>query len=261
MTDQNLQNLSSQEYKAIFDYIADGKLDNYQAKEFLLNLNKITFPTNAFLGAIQSFRPKCKAVNASQSTLDVCGTGGDGLNTLNISTAVSFVVTACGAVVAKHGNRAISSRSGSADVLKELGVDVEFEQSAIEKSLFQHNICFMFAPLHHPAFKNISKIRSEIGVPTIFNFLGPLLNPANSKYQLIGTSKKETMLPMIQALQASGSKKVFIIHGLDGMDEVTISDDTFFNHQFMRHILIVKFIIKNSPYPRYGSFYNNKFNT
>jgi anthranilate phosphoribosyltransferase len=226
MIDQDLQNLSSQEYKTIFDDIVDGKLDESRIKEFLLNLNQINFPANAFLGAIQSFRPRCKVVNAPQDTLDVCGTGGDGLNTLNVSTAVSFVVAACGVIVAKHGNKAISSKSGSSDVLVELGVDVLASNADIESSLKQHNLCFMFAPFHHPAFKNIARIRSELGVPTIFNFLGPLLNPANSKYQLIGTSKKETMLPMLQAMQASGSKKVFIIHGLDGMDEATISDNS-----------------------------------
>jgi len=226
MIDQDLQNLSSQEYKAIFDGIVDGEFEESQIKEFLLDLNKINYPANAFLGAIQSFRPRCKIVNAPQETLDVCGTGGDGLNTLNISTAVAFVVAACGVIVAKHGNKAISSKSGSSDVLAELGVDVMADQSDVESSLKQHKICFMFAPLHHPAFKNIAKIRSELGVPTIFNFLGPLLNPANSKYQLIGTSKKETMLPMLQALKASGSKKVFIVHGLDGMDEATIADNS-----------------------------------
>jgi anthranilate phosphoribosyltransferase len=226
MNNQDLQSLSSQEYKAIFDGIVDGQFDESHIEDFLLDLNKINYPANAFLGAIQSFRPRCKIVNAPQETLDVCGTGGDGLNTLNISTAVAFIVAACGVVVAKHGNKAISSKSGSSDVLGELGVDVMANQSDIESSLKQHNLCFMFAPFHHPAFKNIAKIRSKLSVPTIFNFLGPLLNPANSKYQLIGTSKKETMLPMLQALQASGSKKVFIVHGLDGMDEATISDNS-----------------------------------
>lgn len=222
----NLTNLSSLEYKAIFDDIIDGKLSDDQIKEFLLELNKINFPTNAFLGAIQSFRPKCQNINAPNKTIDVCGTGGDKLNTLNISTAVALVVAACGVRVAKHGNRAVSSKSGSADVLAELVVNIMADKSKIESSLQHNNICFMFAPLHHPAFKNIAKIRSELAVPTIFNFLGPLLNPANSQYQLIGTSKKETMLPMLEALKASGSKKVFIVHGMDGMDEATISDNS-----------------------------------
>jgi anthranilate phosphoribosyltransferase len=226
MIDQDLQNLSSQEYKAIFDGIIDAQFDESQIKDFLLDLNKIDFPTNAFLGAIQSFRPRCKIINTPKDTLDVCGTGGDALNTLNISTAVSFVVAACGVVVSKHGNRAISSKSGSSDVLAELGVDIMSGQSDIESSLKQYNLCFMFAPFHHPAFKNIAEIRKQIGVPTIFNFLGPLLNPADSKYQLIGTSKKETMLPMLQALKESGSKKVYIVHGSDGMDEATICDNS-----------------------------------
>ncbi len=242
MNNQDLQSLSSQEYKDIFDGIVDGKFEESQIEDFLLDLNKITYPTNAFIGVIQSFRPRCKIINAPQETLDVCGTGGDGLNTLNISTAVAFVVAACGVIVAKHGNKAISSKSGSSDVLSELGVDIMSSNLDAETSLKQHKICFMFAPLHHPAFKNIAKIRSELGVPTIFNFLGPLLNPANSKYQLIGTSKKETILPMLQALQASGSKKVFIVHGLDGMDEATISDNSIIyklEHGIITHSQII----------------------
>ncbi len=222
----NLSNLSSSDYKAIFDDVIDSKLSDKKIKEFLLELNKINFPANAFLGAIQSFRPRSQRISAPEKTIDVCGTGGDKLNTLNISTAVAFVVAACGVKVAKHGNRAASSKSGSADVLAGLGVDIMADKSEIETSLQQNNICFMFAPLYHPAFKNIAKIRSELAVPTIFNFIGPLLNPAGSGYQLIGTSKKETMLPMLQALQATGSKKVFIVHGMDGMDEATITDNS-----------------------------------
>jgi anthranilate phosphoribosyltransferase len=222
----NLQTLSARKYKAIFDKIIDGKLSDKKIKKFLLELNKISFPANAFLGAIQSFRPKCQNIDSPQKTIDVCGTGGDKLNTLNISTAVALVVAACDVKVAKHGNRAVSSKSGSADVLSQLGVNIMADKTEVESSLRDNNICFMFAPLHHPAFKNIAKIRTELAVPTIFNFLGPLLNPANSEYQLIGTSKKETMLPMLQALQASGSKKVFMVHGMDGMDEATIADNS-----------------------------------
>lgn len=212
-------------YRKIFDDIVDGKLSDDQIKTFLLDLNKQPFSSRAFIGAIQSFKPRCKKISAPKNSIDVCGTGGDKLNTLNVSTAVALVVAGCGVAVAKHGNRAVSSKSGSADVLSELGVDIEADEKIIEQQLGENNLCFMFAPLYHPAFKNIAKIRADLSVPTIFNFLGPLLNPANTEFQLIGTSKKETMLPMLEALRESGSRKVFIVHGLDGMDEATICDN------------------------------------
>lgn len=213
-------------YKRTFSSIINGELNDEQIKKFLLELNQTGFSANALLGAIQAFKPICKKISAPKNAIDVCGTGGDKLNTLNISTAVAMVVAACGVPVAKHGNKAISSKSGSADVLVELGINILVDSSAIERSLQQNNLCFMFAPLYHPAFKNIAKIRAEIGTSTIFNFLGPLLNPANTELQLIGTSKKETMMPMLEALREAGSKKVFIVHGMDGMDEITISDNS-----------------------------------
>ncbi len=223
---RELQNLSSQEYQLIFDQIIDGKLSDIQIKNFLVDLNKAQLPANAFIGAIQSFKPRCANLNFFPEAIDVCGTGGDKLNTLNISTAVAFVVAACDVLVVKHGNKAISSRSGSADVLLELGIDITTNKYDIEKSLQKNNLCFMFAPLYHSSFKSLVKIRSELALPTIFNFLGPLLNPANVKFQLIGTSKKETMPLMLQALQKTGSEKVFIVSGLDGMDEITITDNS-----------------------------------
>ena len=219
-----------QNYRQIFSDIINGKLSDEQVKKFLLELNQSPFSHQAFLGAVKTFKPLCKKISSPKNALDVCGTGGDKLNTLNISTAVALVVAACGVPVAKHGNKAISSKSGSADVLAELGVDIMADSAEIEKSLRENNLCFMFAPLYHSSFKSIAKIRSELAretnMPTIFNFLGPLLNPANTKLQLIGTSKKETMLPMLQALQELGSEKVFIVYGLDGMDEITISDNS-----------------------------------
>lgn len=223
-----LKDFSVTNYRQMFDDIIDGKLEDDQIKSFLLSLNQQTsYPADAFLGALQSLKPRCKNIESPKQAIDVCGTGGDGLNTLNISTAVAFVVAGCGIPVAKHGNRAISSKSGSADVLTELGVNIEAESAIIEEQLKKNNLCFMFAPLYHPAFKNIARIRSEIKVPTIFNFLGPLLNPANTQLQIIGTAKKSTMIPMAEVLQKTHSKKVFIVHGFDGMDEVTIADNSF----------------------------------
>ena len=218
--------VSSEQYQQIFAAIIGAEFSAEQIKKFLLDLNQAAFSKNIFLGAIKSFKPLCKKISAPKNALDVCGTGGDKLNTLNISTAVALVVAGYGIPVAKHGNKAISSKSGSADVLVELGIDIMADSVAIEQSLEENNLCFMFAPLYHSSFKSIAKIRAEINAPTIFNFLGPLLNPANAKLQLIGTSKKQTMLPMLEALRETGSKKVFIVHGNDGMDEITISDNS-----------------------------------
>ncbi|MFT6077750.1 MAG: anthranilate phosphoribosyltransferase [Myxococcota bacterium] len=222
----DLRLFSQSDYSQTFSKLYEGKLQDEEAKEFLIQLNQIGFSSSSFMAAMQIFRPLCKAVNAPIDAIDVCGTGGDKLNTLNISTAVALLVSSCGVPVAKHGNKAISSKSGSADVLFELGIDIMADQETIEKSLYQNNLCFMFAPLYHEAFKAVANIRAKIAIPTIFNFLGPLLNPANTKLQLIGTSNEKTMRPMIEALKARGSKKVFIVHGLDGMDEISISTDS-----------------------------------
>ncbi len=213
-------------YEKIFTDIVNGKLTDEQIKTFLLELNQSGFSSQVFLGAIKAFKPLCTKVASPKNAIDVCGTGGDKLNTLNISTAVALVVSACGIPVAKHGNKAISSKSGSADVLAELGINILADKSDIEKSLKENNLCFMFAPLYHSSFKSIAKVRSELGVPTIFNFLGPLLNPANTELQLIGTSRIDTMIPMLEALSQVESAKVFIVHGFDGMDEITISDNS-----------------------------------
>ena len=219
-----------QEFQEKFSDIANQKLTEDQTIDFLLELNQSGFSSDAFLSAIQAFKPLSKKISTNQNIIDVCGTGGDKLNTLNISTAVAIVLSALEVPVAKHGNKAISSNSGSADVLNELGINIMADEADIKKSLEENNLCFMFAPLYHPAFKALVNIRARIakeyGVPTIFNFLGPLLNPANAKVQLIGTSKKETMIPMLEALANSGSEKVFVVHGLDGMDEITISDNS-----------------------------------
>lgn len=223
----NFSNLTQNDFEQIFSEIVDDKWSKDRIKIFLLGLNNFGFTADAFIAATKVLRVRCLNIKAPDGAMDVCGTGGDKLNTLNISTAVAFIVASCGVPIAKHGNRAISSKSGSADVLAELGIDIMATPSQIESSLREHNLCFMFAPLYHHALKNLAEIRKEIGVATIFNFLGPLLNPANVKFQLIGTSRKETMLPMARALKNFDSKKIFLVHGADGMDEVTITDNSF----------------------------------
>ena len=218
-------NLTSKNYEEIFDQIIDLKIDETAIKKFLLDLNEKNLPENAFIGAVSALRKRMKKISAPQNAIDVCGTGGDKLNTLNISTAVCFVVAAAGVVVAKHGNKAISSQSGSADIFSELGIKISSEIPEIEKNLREKNLCFLFAPFFHEALKNVAEIRKSLAIPTIFNFLGPLLNPANTSFQLIGTSKKDVMKKMLAAQQ--NAKKIYIVHGFDGMDEISLCADSY----------------------------------
>ena len=221
----NLSTLTPQNYEEIFDQIIDQKISEDEIKKFLLDLNYANLPGNAFIGAIATLRKRMKRISAPKNAIDVCGTGGDKLNTLNISTAVCFVIAGAGIPVAKHGNKAISSNSGSADIFSELGVKISSEISEIEKNLREKNLCFLFAPFFHDALKNVAMVRKTLALPTIFNFLGPLLNPANTSFQLIGTSRKDVMDKML--LAQKDSEKTYIVHGKDGMDEITLCDDSY----------------------------------
>jgi anthranilate phosphoribosyltransferase len=156
--------------------------------------------------------------------VDIVGTGGDGRNTLNISTAAALVVAGCGVPVAKHGNRAATSASGSSDVLAALGVNLEPPLGLVEQCLHEAGICFLFAPRHHPAMRHVAAIRRKLGVRTIFNLLGPLTNPANVKRHLIGVYEAVRLRPMAETLQKLGSETVWLTHGRDGMDELTTTD-------------------------------------
>src|SRR4051812_22039461 len=157
--------------------------------------------------------------------IDVCGTGGDGLHTLNISTAVGFVAAGGGLKVAKHGNRALSSKSGAADVLTELGVDIAAGQAQQLKALEEAGICFMFAPAHHGAMRHVSPIRAELGFRTIFNLLGPVTNPARAQRQLMGVFDSRWVEPMARVIGALGAERAWIVHG-QGMDEITTTGET-----------------------------------
>jgi len=221
----NLNTLTSQNFEEIFGKIVEGNFGEEETKKFLIDLNEANLPQNAFIGATSALRSRMKKISAPANAIDVCGTGGDRLNTLNISTSVCFVVAAAGIPVAKHGNKAISSQSGSADIFSELGVKISSEVLEIEKNLREKNLCFLFAPLFHEALKNVATIRKSLGIPTIFNFLGPLLNPANTSFQLIGVSRHDVMPKMLSAL--SHSKKVSIVHGFDKMDEITLCDKSY----------------------------------
>jgi anthranilate phosphoribosyltransferase len=173
----------------------------------------------------RAMRKAAVALDVPYPTIDVCGTGGDGLHTLNISTAVGFVAAGGGLKVAKHGNRAISSKSGAADVLTELGVNIAAPAELQLKALDEAGICFMFAPAHHGAMRHVTPIRAELGFRTIFNFLGPLTNPAGSTRQVLGVFADRWVEPLARVLGALGSERAWVVHG-GGMDEMTITGET-----------------------------------
>lgn len=228
----DLLNYSADNFENFFDQIFDDKIAKSDIKDFLVRLNDANMPQNAFIGAISSLKKRMTTINAPQGAIDVCGTGGDKLNTLNVSTAVSFVVAGAGVTVAKHGNKAISSKSGSADIFNELGIKISDSKEEIEKTLKAKKLCFLFAPIFHQSLKHVVEARKELAVATIFNFLGPLLNPANTRYQLIGTSNKDSMSKIAAAIshkqqQYKEDCVTYIVHGCDGMDEITITDNSY----------------------------------
>lgn len=176
-----------------------------------------------FTAAAQVMRNKCHKVKAPAGAMDIVGTGGDGKGTLNISTATAFVVAGAGVVVAKHGNRNLSSKSGAADALGQFGVNVMVGPAVVETALQEAGIAFMMAPMHHPAMAHVGPSRTELGTRTIFNILGPLTNPAGAKRQLTGAFSRDMIRPMAETLGALGSERAWLVHGSDGTDELTIT--------------------------------------
>jgi anthranilate phosphoribosyltransferase len=166
-------------------------------------------------------------VTAPANAVDVVGTGGDGSGSVNVSTCASFIVAGTGVPVAKHGNRALSSRSGAADVLSSLGVKIDITPEQVGRCIAEAGIGFMFAPSHHPAWKNVGPTRVELATRTIFNLLGPLANPAGVRRQMVGVFSKQWVLPLTQVLKNLGSEAVWVVHGSDGLDEITLTGPTF----------------------------------
>ena len=181
------------------------------------------------VGAVEVMRELVTEVNLGDETIvDLCGTGGDGASTFNISTAAMFVVAGAGTKVAKHGGRAVSSKTGSADLLESLGANINLGPDEVRKSLEMTGIGFMFAPNHHPAMKNVAPIRKDLGIRTIFNILGPLTNPARAKRQLMGVFDKSLLRPLAEALKILGSEHVVLVHGESGLDEISLEGKTFY---------------------------------
>jgi anthranilate phosphoribosyltransferase len=177
-------------------------------------------------GAVTAMREKMLRVTAPPDAIDVVGTGGDASGSYNISTCAAFIVAGAGVPVAKHGNRALSSRSGAADVLGALGVKIELAPESVGRCIREAGIGFMFAPAHHPAMKNVGPTRVELGTRTIFNLLGPLSNPAGVRRQMVGVFSRHWVEPLAQVLKNLGSESVWVVHGSDGLDEITISGPT-----------------------------------
>ena len=179
------------------------------------------------VGAARAMREHMTPIASTHDVLvDTCGTGGDGSGTFNISTAAAIVTAAAGVPVAKHGNRAITSKTGSADVLSQLGVNIDTDRETVEKSLAEAGICFCFAPRLHPAMRHVGAIRRQLGVPTLFNLLGPLCNPAGATHQVLGTGRAPVQQQLAAALAQLGTHRSVVVRGQDGLDEVTLNNAT-----------------------------------
>lgn len=221
-----MKSLSVKEAEQIFGQMMSGAMPEHDIAEFLLALKEKGETANEILGAAKVMREKSTKVKAPAGAIDVCGTGGDGLNTLNISTAVALVVAGAGVPVAKHGNKAVSSTSGSADVLGELGVNTNATKEQAEKSFASANMAFLFAPNFHPAMKIVAPVRARLKTKTIFNLVGPLANPAETEFQLIGVSSPHLLRIFAEVLRQLGAKKAWVVNGVDGLDEISITGET-----------------------------------
>ena len=218
--------LSAAESAEAFGAMMAGAVSELRMASFLTAL-AVRGPTVAEItGAARAMRQAMTTVDAPAGAIDVCGTGGDGAGTLNVSTAAAFVVVACGVPVAKHGNRAMSSRTGAADVLEYLGVPILNDAATAKKSLIKPGFAFLFAPAYHPAMKHVAPVRKELGFRTVFNLLGPLCNPAGVRRQLIGIFAEEWLEPVAHVLADLGTEKAWIVHGADGLDEMTTTGVT-----------------------------------
>ncbi len=218
--------LSELEMAECMKEIMEGKAAESQIGAFLTALRIKGETVEEITGAARIMREKVAAIRAPEGVLDTCGTGGDMSHTFNISTTTAIIVAAAGVPVAKHGNRSVSSRSGSADVLEALGVKIDLPPEKVEKCLFETGFGFLFAPLFHPAMKYAVGPRKEIGIRTIFNILGPLTNPAGAKRQILGVFADRLTEPLARVLGNLGSSDIMVVHGEDGLDEITISDGT-----------------------------------
>ncbi|NLL88602.1 MAG: anthranilate phosphoribosyltransferase [Firmicutes bacterium] len=223
----NKENLTEAEMVQIMTKIMDGELTPTQIGAFLMGLRIKGETSTEITGGARVMRDKAVAINTEDLyAIDTCGTGGDGANTFNISTAVAIITAAAGVPVIKHGNRSVSSRCGSADVLEQLEVKIDLGPNQVKACVSHVNIGFVFAPMFHQAMGNVVKPRKELGVRTIFNVLGPLTNPARVRGQVLGVFAAGLTETLAHALKALGCERALVVHGLDGLDEITITAQT-----------------------------------
>jgi len=218
--------LTRAQASAAFDSMMSGEATPSQMGGLLMALRVRGETVEEITGAVAAMRAKMLGVKAPANAIDVVGTGGDASGSYNISTCAAFIVAGAGVPVAKHGNRALSSKSGAADVLTALGVKIDLQPEEISNCISEAGIGFMFAPAHHPAMKHVGPTRVELGTRTIFNLLGPLSNPAGVRRQMVGVFSKQWVEPLAHVLKNLGSERAYVVHGSDGLDEITTSGPT-----------------------------------
>jgi anthranilate phosphoribosyltransferase len=218
--------LEEHEAEEAFGILMSGDATPAQIGGFLMALRVRGESVAEITGAVRAMRAKMLRIEAPEGAIDTCGTGGDGSGTLNISTGAAIVTAACGVPVAKHGNRAASSRTGTADVLAALGVNIDADMALVKEALWRANLCFMLAPRHHAAMRHVGPARVELGTRTIFNLMGPLSNPAGARRQLVGVFARQWIEPLARVLGQLGTERAWVVHGSDGLDELTTTGPT-----------------------------------
>jgi len=221
------RNLSFEESKDVFQNIMNGNMSEKEVYNFLVSLSLKGETADEIAGGVYVLRKRALHVETHRDIVDTCGTGGDGKNTLNISTASSLLLASMGIKIAKHGNKALSSKCGSADVLERLKININLKPDGVSKSIEENNFGFMFAPNYHLTMKYVASIRKKIGTRTIFNLLGPLSSPANVKRQVVGVFSKKWLLPFANALLGLKTTHAWIVHSKDGMDEISPFEKTY----------------------------------
>lgn len=221
------KDLSQETMSQMITEILSGTITHSQIGAFMGALSTKGETFEELIGAARAMRRKAKRIQTTGSVvLDTCGTGGDGTNTFNISTTTAFVVAGCGVTVAKHGNRSVSSHCGSADLLEALGINLALEPEMVEEGICDIQIGFLFAPLYHGAMRFAATARKEVGIRSVFNMLGPLTNPAGANCQLLGVYAPELTEMFAKALQGMGTRRAFVVHGHDGLDEISLNSPT-----------------------------------
>ena len=215
--------LTDADWQQAFQLILSGQASAVELAAFLVTLRERGETEDELVTVATLLKRSCRDVRVPEGSIDSCGTGGDGRKSLNISTAAAFVVAAAGVSVAKHGNRAQSSACGSADVLAALGINLNLDGKALADMAQQHRFVFLFAPAHHEAMRHVAEVRKALGVRTLFNLVGPLVNPAAVEYQLVGVFADKWLMPMARSLARLGRKKVWVMHSRDGFDELSLN--------------------------------------